>query len=64
MEVFLTRILRLRREKTDPFKSFISQPLCNVNFLGPEGCEMKDLNGPNKASPPQAAGYLGPYCFE
>jgi hypothetical protein len=34
-------------KKTDPFKSFISQPLWDVNFLGPECCEMKDLNGPN-----------------
>jgi hypothetical protein len=31
--------------KLGPFKSFISQPLCNANLLGPEGCEMKDLNG-------------------
>jgi hypothetical protein len=52
------------RKNFFPFKSFISQPLRNANFIGSGGCEMKDLNGPNKASPPQAAGYLGPCYFE
>jgi hypothetical protein len=28
-----------------PFKSFILQPVFIVNFLGPDGCKMKDLNG-------------------
>jgi hypothetical protein len=51
-------------KKLDPFESFISQHLRNSNFLGPEGCEMKDSNGPNKASQPQAAGYLGTFYFE
>jgi hypothetical protein len=31
--------------KLGPLKSFISQPLWNANFHGPEGCEMKDFNG-------------------
>jgi hypothetical protein len=36
-----------KSKKTDPFKSSISQSLWNANFIGPEGCEMEDLNGPN-----------------
>jgi hypothetical protein len=35
-----------KSKKTDPFKSSISQPLRNSNFIGPECCEMEDLNGP------------------
>ena len=31
--------------KLGPLKSFISQTLWNANFIGSEGCEMKDFNG-------------------
>ncbi len=34
-----------KRKRPDPFKTCISQPLWNANYLGPEGCEMKDFNG-------------------
>jgi hypothetical protein len=36
-----------KSKKTDPFKTSISQPLWNTDFIGPEGCEMEVLNGPN-----------------
>jgi hypothetical protein len=31
--------------KLGPFKTCISQPLWNADFIGPECCEMKVLNG-------------------
>jgi hypothetical protein len=32
--------------KLGPFKTFFMQPLWSVNFIDPEGCKMKVLNGP------------------
>ena len=34
------------RKKLDLFKTFISQPLRNASFIGPEDCEIKVLNRP------------------
>jgi hypothetical protein len=48
LSIKLIVAIDLRGVKTDPFKTFISQPLRNANFLGPGGCEMKFLNGPIK----------------
>jgi hypothetical protein len=42
IELIVTKVLFF---KLSPFKTCISQPLWNANFIGPEGCEMQVLNG-------------------
>jgi hypothetical protein len=42
MKLIVTMVLVF---KLGPFKTSISQPLWNANFIGPEGCDSEVLNG-------------------